>query len=465
MELWYNLLAMETVISILSRFVADAVWCCTDRPRVVCPFPAGNEMTLALTREPGRVPWIKRRDFAYSYDDENRLVSVTPANPVYGSRAIENGYDHRSRSIRKVVKSYDGSSWNVTETRLFVWDGWNIVFEQITFSDNTTRTVEYFWGNDLSGSEQGAGGVGGLLVTRIDGVFYIPVYGANGNIMMYVSESGSIAAQYDYDPYGNVLQASGSLASQLSFGFSTKYHDREVNLVAYQLRTYNPALGRWLNRDPIEEAGGENLYRFAEDTPIFSFDVIGLFSWEILPKRFLYDLGDIDSPKQRLFENISYWPMTKPRSGALAITGLRWNVDVKCKCKNNLWIPSSAKGFVIPVIHMRTNRFTSRLRKSIIQSEDEHISDWTVWFRGRGSKFVDQFLNEVATTKANIFKSKILCEVKNSNLLREKFSDELLYPSAWSHAKWDLPDRYYNRPAKHTSKVKLVKGGVYDLDE
>ncbi len=28
-------------------------------------------------------------DFAYSYDDENRLVSVTPTNPVYGSRAIE----------------------------------------------------------------------------------------------------------------------------------------------------------------------------------------------------------------------------------------------------------------------------------------------------------------------------------------------------------------------------------------
>ena len=77
--------------------------------------------------------------FNYAYDDENRLVSVMPTNPIYGSRAIENAYDHRNRRIRKVVKSYDGSSWNVTETRLFVWDGWNIVFEQITFSDNTTR--------------------------------------------------------------------------------------------------------------------------------------------------------------------------------------------------------------------------------------------------------------------------------------------------------------------------------------
>ena len=64
--------------------------------------------------------------FNYAYDDENRLVSVMPTNPIYGSRAIENAYDHRNRRIRKVVKSYDGSSWNVTETSLFIWDGWNL---------------------------------------------------------------------------------------------------------------------------------------------------------------------------------------------------------------------------------------------------------------------------------------------------------------------------------------------------
>ena len=286
MELWYNLLAMETVISILSRFVADAVWCCTDRPRVVCPFPAGNEMTLALTREPGRVPWIKRRDFAYSYDDENRLVSVTPANPVYGSRAIENVYDHRSRRIKKIVRHYDGSGmgWNVESTHVFVWDGWNIVLGQITFADNTTRTIEYFWGNDLSGSEQSAGGVGCLLATRIDGVFYVPVYGSNGNIMMYVGGNGWIAAQYDYDPYGNIRQSSGPLASQFAFGFSTKYHDREVGLVAYQLRTYNPVYGRWLNRDPIEEEGGENLYCFCGNSVCDEFDGFGL--WKVAKKTY-----------------------------------------------------------------------------------------------------------------------------------------------------------------------------------
>ena len=29
-------------------------------------FPNGNVMTLALTREPGRATWIKRRDYAFN---------------------------------------------------------------------------------------------------------------------------------------------------------------------------------------------------------------------------------------------------------------------------------------------------------------------------------------------------------------------------------------------------------------
>jgi uncharacterized protein RhaS with RHS repeats len=42
---------------------------------------------------------------------------------------------------------------------------------------------------------------------------------------------------------------------------STKFRDTETGLVDYGNRFYSPALGRFLNRDPIEEAGGINLYR------------------------------------------------------------------------------------------------------------------------------------------------------------------------------------------------------------
>ena len=110
-------------------------------------------------------------------------------------------------------------------------------------------------------------------------MFCIPCYDHNGNIVRYVSEAGSVAAQYTYDPYGNITDMSGELDTQFSFGFSTKYHDRELGMVSYQRRFYRPDLGRWLNRDPAQESGGENLYAFCRNDPMRFVDIHGLGRW------------------------------------------------------------------------------------------------------------------------------------------------------------------------------------------
>ena len=192
-----------------------------------------------------------------------------------GSVAVENRYDHRHRRVRKIVRQCNGATWGEKETHALVWDGMNVVLEKVAFADGASHTFEYFWGLDKSGTEQGAGGVEGLLAISVDGVFYIPCYDHNGNVVLYVSEAGSIAAQYVYDPYGNVVESSGPLADTLAFGFSTKCRDRETGLVAYQRRFYRPGLGRWLTRDPIEESGGENLYAFCGNDPSSRIDKLG----------------------------------------------------------------------------------------------------------------------------------------------------------------------------------------------
>ena len=204
-------------------------------------------------------------------------------------------YDHRNRRIRKTVQRLNSSiapppsppvgthEWETQETHTFVWDGNNIVLERVEFANGTTRTFEYFWGADKSGSEQGAGGVEGLLAVSMDGVFYIPCYDHNGNIILYVSETGSIVTQYTYDPYGNIIDSSGPLADVFSFGFSTQYHDRETGMVGYQQRVYLPVLGRWLNRDPIEEEGGENLYAFCNNNSVLYYDIQGNIAPILIP--------------------------------------------------------------------------------------------------------------------------------------------------------------------------------------
>ena len=90
--------------------------------------------------------------FAYAYDAENRLVSVTSAAETNGAIRVLNAYDHRNRRIRKTVQRLNSSiapppsppvgmhEWETQETHTFVWDGNNIVLEKVEFANGTTRT-------------------------------------------------------------------------------------------------------------------------------------------------------------------------------------------------------------------------------------------------------------------------------------------------------------------------------------
>ena len=213
--------------------------------------------------------------YSYAYDAENRLVSVAPITPIDGDLSVLNTYDHRYRRVLKRINRYDNGEWVLSRVHSFAYDGNNIVLERIMYASGETHTIENFWGNDLSGSEDGAGGVGGLLAVSVDGVYSFPCYDNNGNITRYIGEDGFIVAQFTYDPYGNVLEQVGAAADFLRIRFSTKYADSGVGVVAYLMRCYKPFHGRWINRDPIEEEGGENLYAFCRNAPSAKFDMLG----------------------------------------------------------------------------------------------------------------------------------------------------------------------------------------------
>jgi RHS repeat-associated protein len=139
----------------------------------------------------------------------------------------------------------------------FVYDGWNLLAELNATNNNIARS--YLWGNDLSGTIQGAGGVGGLLFIRDvpSAIGYCaPAFDGNGNVAALVSMSGGTnCATYEYGPFGEVLRATGPMAKANPFRFSTKYQDDETDLLYYGYRYYNASTGSWISRDPIEEIG------------------------------------------------------------------------------------------------------------------------------------------------------------------------------------------------------------------
>jgi RHS repeat-associated protein len=209
--------------------------------------------------------------WAFTWDAENRLVRMAANTAVGPQQVITFAYDWRGRRIQKQV-SVNGT---VTNNTAFVYDGWNPVAR--LNATNSAVVQSYVWGLDLSGSVQGAGGVGGLLEVSdaVNGVSFV-AYDGNGNVagLVAANNSGS-SAVYEYGPFGEVLRATGPMAKANPFRFSTKYQDDETDLVYYGYRYYNASTGRWLSRDPEQESGGENLYGFLGNSPLNDYDAFG----------------------------------------------------------------------------------------------------------------------------------------------------------------------------------------------
>ena len=210
---------------------------------------------------------------SYSYDAENRLVSVSSN----GITIVANEYDHKGRRIRKTTP---------LAVTTFLYDGWNLIHEHEVIGSVTNETF-YYWGKDISGTLQGAGGIGGLLYLKRNGTIYIPHCDAYGNIVRYSDTVGNVVASYTYGAFGNILSASGSLADKFRFLFSTKYHDPEAGLFYYIGRYYSTTLMRWLTRDPIEEDGGENIYEFCRNAPLLYVDIQGEAAAMLIPVKIL----------------------------------------------------------------------------------------------------------------------------------------------------------------------------------
>lgn len=230
--------------------------------------------------------------WTYTWDGENRLIAMESRTglPAAAKRQkLAFVYDFASRRVQKEVWDWNSTSQSYTrsaQTR-FVYDGWNLIAELNGLAGNSLVRA-YSWGLDLSGTEQGAGGVGGLLFGSFPQEAGAPTciytYDGNGNVAKLInSADGSTAAEYEYGPFGEPIRATGAMAEANSFRFSSKYQDAETKLLYYGCRYYNALEGRWLSRDPIEELGGVNLFSFVGNDGVKGVDLFGMVGSGIVP--------------------------------------------------------------------------------------------------------------------------------------------------------------------------------------
>ena len=252
---------------------------------VTCAYDLNGNLTSDGTR-------------GFDYDDENQLIRVTVTN----SWKTEFAYDGKMRRRFRSECTWNGSTWLTNTVTRYVYDA-NLVIEER--DTNNLPAVKYTRGNDLSGTLQGAGGIGGLLARTDMGLLIAGSPAAhsyyhadaNGNITAMINTNQAIVAKYLYDPFGNILSQNGSLADGNPYRFSSKEFHKNSGLFYYLYRYYEPTFQRWLNRDPLGDEGfltcnesplvpeidigelvSQNLYTFVRNEPIDGNDLVGLIA-------------------------------------------------------------------------------------------------------------------------------------------------------------------------------------------
>ncbi|HWA09836.1 MAG TPA: RHS repeat-associated core domain-containing protein [Opitutaceae bacterium] len=224
----------------------------------------------------------------YWWDGENRLIAMETIGHQSGdSTAVWNSgvprqrleflYDYLGRRVAKKTYAWSGSAFALSSETRFIYEDWNLVADYAVSGGTFTTAHRYVWGLDLTGTLHDGGGVGGLLaVISAAGTTHLPIFDGNGNVMGFVDRStGALTAQYEYSPFGEPLLQTGAYAASIPFRFSTKYADDETRLLWYGYRFYDPELGRFVGRDPLEEKGGLHLYAFTKNNPVNAWDEFG----------------------------------------------------------------------------------------------------------------------------------------------------------------------------------------------
>jgi RHS repeat-associated protein len=195
------------------------------------------------------------RLWSYQYDAQNRLVSGTD-----GATSFQFHYDARNRCVARVING---------EPRYLTYDGWSLLEDR----DNTGR---------LSAKHLHGGSMDEVLATVTPtGARYLHQDGL-GNVVALTDGSGSVLERVRYDAYGQpeYLTAAGAVSGVSPTGnrfmFTGREWFSELGLQDNRHRYYQPGVGRWLSRDPLEEEGGLNLYGYVGNSPTALLDPMGL---------------------------------------------------------------------------------------------------------------------------------------------------------------------------------------------
>ncbi|WP_213766671.1 RHS repeat-associated core domain-containing protein [Caballeronia sp. dw_19] len=185
--------------------------------------------------------------WTYSYDPDNRMKTASRS----GTSATL-GYDPEGRLVRTTV--------NGTDTNL-MYDGQNLAGE---YNSAGQLTRSYVFGPGVDAPLVQYEGVG----TTAKSWLYA---NQQGSIVALANVTGATTSSQAYGPFG---ETQGTPTSR--FGYTGQQYLAPLGLYYYKARMYSPALGRFLQTDPVGYKADLNWYAYVGNNPINLTDPTGL---------------------------------------------------------------------------------------------------------------------------------------------------------------------------------------------
>ena len=225
------------------------------------------------------VPNAPQEEFITKYDDDGNQTLIKTSTGIWqvqyngdnrpdewsdGETTITMKFDRMGRRVEYIETACrDGVAITNVHHR-FVYDNY-LCLERLDASSNNAVDLIFAWDPSEAIATRP------LKIEKTGNCMLLVTHEGNKNVsdLVFFSGGTSIAAHYEYAPFGAITASIRSSTSTdhdfrtyNPFRFSSEYSDDTLGLMYYNYRHYDPTSGRWLSRDPIDEYGGVMIYGF-----------------------------------------------------------------------------------------------------------------------------------------------------------------------------------------------------------
>lgn len=150
-------------------------------------------------------------------------------------------------------------------------------------------TTEYFYNGDILAGQKTGNKVMLFLYDETGDYFgftygeheYYYVKNAQNDVTAIANADGTVIANYDYDPWGQITEITGNttIAEHNPIRYRSYYYDAETQWYFLTTRYYSPAMHRFLNADGVlaanQDINAYNLFAYCSNDPVNYMDETG----------------------------------------------------------------------------------------------------------------------------------------------------------------------------------------------